>query len=310
MSKKILLVDSNLAVQKMVEITLAKEGYTVACADNSLSALDMALKSRPDLILADLRLQGMRFEAFCQKLLYKERLNKIPLLLLVPSGEMIEEKRLKSAGVSDIIAKPIDPAELIQKVRRCTEERESLESAPMNAPGLSSLEHTIPPPTEAEREDILKMEEMLGWSQPSIGIEVAALASASEPMQEAEIVENKSIAFESALEQPPDLQGVVNGSAAQNAEPLSSSVEAVEELSQEPENTTACPFQAANEQNPPQESSRPVSSGPEVVSVDALTRDQVERIVRERIEDILWEVVPPLAEAEIRKAIEKLQQEA
>ncbi|HET6371443.1 MAG TPA: response regulator [Nitrospiria bacterium] len=328
MSKKILLVDSNLAVQKMVEITLAKEGYVVACADNSLSALDMALKARPDLILADSQLQGMRFEAFCQKLRHKERLNNIPLLLLINASEIIDERRLKSAGIADFVQKPIDPADLVRKVKRQMEERETdvIDTVVMNTKTLASLENSIPPPTPVEKEDMNKMEEMLGWSRPgeskaekpsplhSAPVSSTAPSAPSEPAPRpaaAGPVEFEKISF---LEETRILSShpSASPSPAPSAPPPAapppgpSKIDAFESLG--PDILTT---RETDQHRPTSSAKRSVSPSPEGIAGQAeqLTRELVEKAVRETVEQILWEVVPAVAEDEVKKAIEKLKKE-
>jgi CheY-like chemotaxis protein len=332
MSKKILLVDSNLAVQKMVEITLAKEGYAVACADNSLSALDMALKARPDLILADSQLQGMRFEAFCQKLRHKERLNNIPLLLLINASEIIDERRLKSAGIADFIQKPIDPAELVRKVQRQMVERETavMETVVMNSKTIASLENSIPPPTPVEQEDISKMEKMLGWSRPGeVKFEkpspfpsapVPPPSPSTPPTPAPESVAPGPIEIDkiSYLEEtrilasvPPIATPPPAPPATPPAAPTTPPPAPVENGPSESLGLESL-MSAEVGLPPPTSPAKPVSpTSAEGIANQAeqLTHELVEKVVRDTVEQILWEVIPPVAEAEIKKAIEKLQRE-
>lgn len=333
MSKKILLIDNNPSIQQMVEKTMGEVGYIVACADNSLSALDMALKARPDLILADSQLKGMRFEAFCQKIKHKERLNDIPLLLLMQTADMVDERRLKSAGVADFITKPIDPAELIRKIRNQIEE--DSETVVLNLQNYSSLENSIPPPTDAENVNMKKMEDMLGWSRPAdVTFEKAIEASsppASSPVSSPsshESFEEETKVFSSIMELPkdpppsaplPSSPEPVTGSL-QDAPPLEESASPLMDAPAfvEPvphKNGDATVSSLALEQTPPSiatmaPESPPAFSTTEIAALaEAQTRELVERVVRETVEQILWEVIPPLAEAEIKKAVEKIQQE-
>lgn len=315
MSKRILLVDNNLAVQKMVEITLGKEGYLVACADNSLSALDMALKSRPDLILADSQLQGMRFEAFSQKLRHKERLNDIPLILMVHDNDIIDERRLKSAGITDFLKKPIDPAELIQKIRRQMEDRETvvMDTVAMNLQGPSTIEQNIPSPSEDEEEKLKEMEEMLGWSRPAdVQFEEApspqAESAPSPPGPTTSAFEEEAMEdtlFFSTLGPPPSEASAAESPPPPSAEPgdagetlfnLAEDLPAPDPAPPPPPAADPGMTQAYQGNGLPQQA-------------EALSREMVEKIVRDIVEQVVWEVVPPLAESEIKKAVDRLQKE-
>jgi len=320
MSKKILLVDGNLAVQKMIEMTLGKEGYVVACADNSLSALDIAIKARPDMILADSQLQGMRLEAFCQKLRHKERLNNVPLLLLINASDNLDERRLKSAGISGFIKKPIDPAELIEKVQLHMEDREEvMETVAIKIP--SSLENSIPPPTPKEQEGIKKMEELLGWSQSGLNLFDRPSPGASDRFPSE--LERKEPSSEEALEETRVLPSFAIAEPTPfpaSFAPVSGPQEAPAAVSQPSQAQTSSP-KSGPDRDPqtPREGENgsapsktaPFPSSANIASqAEGITRELVEPIIREAVEQILWEIIPPIAEVEIKKAIEKLQQEA
>ncbi|MFQ5542839.1 MAG: response regulator [Nitrospiria bacterium] len=157
---RVLLADENLAVQKLVELTLHREGMEVISADNGLSALDLALKWPPDIILADFNLEGLSFRQFHQKVKQKESLKEIPVIVLVNSTEIYDAGELKSQGVYLILKKPIDAEQLASEVGRMMAPPEKREEDPEAQEASSLPEHF------SETEESLKIEELLGWASP------------------------------------------------------------------------------------------------------------------------------------------------
>ncbi|MCG3114749.1 MAG: response regulator [Candidatus Manganitrophus sp. SA1] len=183
MPRRVLLIDDNLAVQKLVELTLRKEGYDVTSIDNGLSALDLAFKNQPDLILADYNLEGMNIFNFVQKIRQRGSLVETPIILLINSTESYDPAQLQSAGIQAFLKKPIDSRELIQEAKRQTGTAEAV-MVDLNASGKkegSSLsEHFSNPGSDA-----VKIEELLGWSSPgSLPEEPEAIIAAGQPLLE------------------------------------------------------------------------------------------------------------------------------
>ncbi|MDC4228046.1 MAG: response regulator [Candidatus Manganitrophus sp.] len=177
MPRRVLLIDDNLAVQKLVELTLRKEGYDVTSIDNGLSALDLTFKNQPDLILADYNLEGMNIFNFVQKIRQRGSLVQIPIVLLINSTESYDPAQLQSAGIQAFLKKPIDSRELIQEAKRQTGTAETV-TADINVSGKkeSSLsEHFSNPGNDA-----VKIEELLGWSSPGSLPEEPALSVEAE----------------------------------------------------------------------------------------------------------------------------------
>lgn len=164
MSQNVLLVDDNLAVQKLVELTLRKEGFEITSVDNGLSALDIALKEPPDLILADYNLEGINIFSFVQKIKQKERLAETPIVLLVNTTENYDPAQFQSVGIQAFLKKPIDARALIEETKKQTGTAETVVmdlKALAKKEELSLSEHFSNPENDA-----VKIEELLGWSSP------------------------------------------------------------------------------------------------------------------------------------------------
>src|SRR5215207_9493082 len=80
MSKKILCVEDNAVNSDIISVILEKSGYEVLVVSEGRSAISMALKFKPDLILMDLHLPGMNGVEATQLIKAHEQLAHIPII--------------------------------------------------------------------------------------------------------------------------------------------------------------------------------------------------------------------------------------
>ena len=113
----ILAVDDKGESLRMLDEILRSEGYRVRAADSGQLALASSVASPPDLVLLDIRMQGMDGFEICRKLKENERTRFVPVIFLSAStdaGERVEGLRL---GAVDFISKPFQRDELLARVR-------------------------------------------------------------------------------------------------------------------------------------------------------------------------------------------------
>lgn len=177
MAKKLLVVDSNLAIQKLVEYNLSREKFAVTCLNDGLSALDLLNQIDPDLILADFHLEGISFVRFCEKVKQKQSAKERAVLVLVSGTDSYDPGTLVSLGVVDFVKKPLEPKELIEKLKDLSQDNATLiDRAPRPAtsagadsqpePSGSPTPSPDPSPTSKDQAEVMKIEELLGWSLP------------------------------------------------------------------------------------------------------------------------------------------------
>ncbi len=118
MSKKILVVDDEPDILKIVGFRLKAAGYDVLTSDNGRDGLDMVYKEKPDLILLDLRLPIMDGYEVCTRIKSDNRLKDIPVILLTASSGSVIVDVTKKLKADDYILKPFDPKELIEKIKK------------------------------------------------------------------------------------------------------------------------------------------------------------------------------------------------
>ncbi len=115
--KKVLVVDDEIPIQRIVKFNLEKEGYDVSLADNGKKALESVKQSRPDIILLDVMMPEMDGYEVCKALKQNKSTKNIPVIMLTARGQESDEKKGLDAGADDYITKPFSPKKLMELVR-------------------------------------------------------------------------------------------------------------------------------------------------------------------------------------------------
>lgn len=116
MSKRLLLADDSITIQKVIQITFAHEDYELTITDNGDSAFARAKDLLPDLVLADVYMPGKNGYELCAAIKQDPALQHIPVLLLAGSFEPFDEGKARSAGAESWIEKPFESQALIDRV--------------------------------------------------------------------------------------------------------------------------------------------------------------------------------------------------
>ena len=85
--KTILIVDDNIAVRTMMKIVLNTNGFETLEADNGATALTMALKKNPDLIISDVMMDNVNGFMLYEMLQKEPATRKIPMLLITGAAQ-------------------------------------------------------------------------------------------------------------------------------------------------------------------------------------------------------------------------------
>ncbi|MBR77124.1 MAG: DNA-binding response regulator [Flavobacteriales bacterium] len=113
---KILIVDDEKDILEFLSYNLQKEGYEIFRANNGNSALKVAKKEIPDLIILDVMMPEMDGIETCEKVREIESLDSTLILFLTARSEEYSELAGFSAGADDYVTKPIKPKLLISRV--------------------------------------------------------------------------------------------------------------------------------------------------------------------------------------------------
>ena len=130
MSKKLLLADDSITIQKVIQITFAHEDYELTITDNGDAALTKAQELRPDLVMADIYMPGKNGYELTAAIKQDPALQHVPVLLLAGSFEPFDEDKARSCRADAWIEKPFESQSLIDKVAELLSAAQQAPAAP------------------------------------------------------------------------------------------------------------------------------------------------------------------------------------
>ena len=121
---KILIVDDEEKVRKLVEITLSLGQAEVLQASSGEEGLKVAGETKPDIILLDVMMPG-RFDGFdvCKLLKEDPATRDIYIIMLTAKGQKSDKEKGFALGADDYFVKPFSPMELMEKIDKILAEK-------------------------------------------------------------------------------------------------------------------------------------------------------------------------------------------
>ena len=117
-AQRILLVEDTPNLIISIQMCLEKEGFEVNIATDGITAIDLAFKAPPDLILLDLILPKLDGYLVCGALKADERTRSIPVVVISALAQHKYIKRAMELGVAAYLVKPFQPRELAETIKR------------------------------------------------------------------------------------------------------------------------------------------------------------------------------------------------
>jgi diguanylate cyclase (GGDEF)-like protein len=114
---RILVVDDEEHIRKIVKFQLEKAGYSVDTAHDGLQALSKIEGERPDLVLLDLMMPNMDGYEVCRRLKSSYQTSHIPVIMVTAKADLENKLQGFEDGANDYIAKPFAITELLVRVR-------------------------------------------------------------------------------------------------------------------------------------------------------------------------------------------------
>ncbi len=298
MTVKILVADDSATMRQVMQMTFAGQDAEVVTVDGGDAAIQRAKEIRPDVVFADASMPTDGY-AVAQAIKSDPALSNTAVIVLASQHHAFDEGRGRQAGVDDHVIKPFDSQVVIDKVGQVLgrPRAQAAAGAPAPAPRPVAAPAAAPPPPP----------------RPPSG---PTQAPSTRPATKS------TVAF-GAPKPPPAPPPVAAPPAAAAPPPAAAPPAAarpVLELADEPEPPMPAPAPAAAPRQPPAAAaSAPAraaaaatgngSSMAKKLGDLGLTDDQVQGVLalsREVIEQVVWEVVPDLAETIIREEIRRL----
>ena len=115
--KKILIVDDQEEIRRLVDITLRVENYQILQAESGEEAIEIVKAEKPDLVIMDIMMPGGIDGLEATRILKNDPETKECLIIMLTAkGQSYEREEGLAAGADDYFAKPFSPLVLIKKV--------------------------------------------------------------------------------------------------------------------------------------------------------------------------------------------------
>lgn len=116
MKKKIMIVDDNTEFLMSLKETLSLCCYDIIIVDDAVAALDVAIKTKPDLILLDLKMPGKSGFQIAYELKDLKEINQVPIIAITGFLNDDYASLMRICGIQNCITKPFSPLEIIDKI--------------------------------------------------------------------------------------------------------------------------------------------------------------------------------------------------
>lgn len=116
-NKRILIVEDDKNISKLIRYNLEKEGYHCSIAITGEEALDILRSGVVDLLILDIMLPGVDGFELMRIIKRDDRLRMIPIIILTAKGEEVDRVVGFELGADDYVVKPFSPRELLLRIK-------------------------------------------------------------------------------------------------------------------------------------------------------------------------------------------------
>ena len=125
---RILVTDDSLVARTACSNQLKEAGYQVLFAQNGLEAVEAMAKETVDLVLMDVVMPEMNGVEACRKIKALESAKDTPIIMVTSVGDMKTLQSAFDAGAVDYVTKPIEPIELMARIRSALRLKEEMDA--------------------------------------------------------------------------------------------------------------------------------------------------------------------------------------
>ncbi len=115
---RILAVDDEPNIVRLIQVNLVRQGYTVETANNGVEALAKIRENRPDLLVSDVMMPEMGGFELLKNVRMDPALSDLPVIMLTAKTQDKDVMEGYTHGADMYLTKPFNPAELLQFVKR------------------------------------------------------------------------------------------------------------------------------------------------------------------------------------------------
>lgn len=115
--KKILVIDDDLTIRKLIKHHLHLQNYEVAEATNAVEGLEQLNKTKLDLVLCDVTMDGVDGFTFCKNVRQDENYKVLPFIFVTARNSHEDKSKALEVGGDELITKPFDMQDLLLRIQ-------------------------------------------------------------------------------------------------------------------------------------------------------------------------------------------------
>ncbi len=135
MKERILIVDDEPNMLRLLGLALDHEGYEIAVAQDADQAMAKVQSAVPDLIILDVMMPRVSGLELCQRLRQLPETSNVPIIMLSAKGEVADKIAGLKIGADEYIVKPVDMAEMVARVAALLERTRRLRAEQLGKAG-------------------------------------------------------------------------------------------------------------------------------------------------------------------------------
>ena len=124
MAKRILILDDDPGICKLIKIALERQGYETDHAHHPRDAWRQLQNSKPHLLVLDIDLPEMNGWGFTQRLRENDNLRDLPVVVVTGHSGFLNRAAAKLYGIAAVVPKPFNPRALCAIVREALQDEE------------------------------------------------------------------------------------------------------------------------------------------------------------------------------------------
>jgi CheY-like chemotaxis protein len=124
MGARVVYVEDEPAVQRLVAFWLEDAGYEVLVAGDGRAGLDLVRAERPDLVITDALMPEMTGDELVEAMVADPELSGIPIIMATAAASPLRTKKMLALGCKAVIAKPMEEEPFLEVVRDALEDAE------------------------------------------------------------------------------------------------------------------------------------------------------------------------------------------
>ena len=118
MKKKVLIVDDEHNVRRLVAATLSGGDYEVLQARDGVEALETIRREHPTVVLLDIQMPGLDGVEVCRQVKADPKLRETVVVILTAQAQAEARRRAAAAGADTFLTKPFSPLQVLEIVER------------------------------------------------------------------------------------------------------------------------------------------------------------------------------------------------